>query len=150
MADSRFLLSKESVPFLSIVLSGQIPYFAEYTNFQADERQFFLRLIEQGAFPSFILTMESPSLLVNTNSAHLYATEYELYRDMILTWAEELGSVYQFIRNASIVEHTIADNVRRVVWSNGTVIYLNFGNSPVVTEGIRVDAMDYKVVAANE
>ena len=150
IADSQFLLSKESVPFLSIVLSGQIPHFAEYTNFQADERQFFLRLVEQGAFPSFILTMESPSLLVNTNSSNLYSTEYKLYREMILSWARELGSVYRSIRGASIVDHVISGSTRRVTWSNGTVVYLNFGNTPAVIDGVELDAMAYKVVAANE
>ena len=68
VAGSDYTFTSREVPFMAIALSGKIPLYAEYTNFQANTRQFFLRLVEQGLRPSFLITWEDPILLQETNS----------------------------------------------------------------------------------
>ncbi len=148
--DSDFVLTTDSVPFLAIALSGKLHYTAEYTNFQANDKRFFLRLIEQGAFPSFVLTWENPIRLLNTNSNDLFSTQYGQYRDMILDWYQELEPVYRQFGGASIVAHDRVGKITRVQWSNGTVVYLNDGETVQSLDGITLEGLSYKVVSGNE
>ncbi|MCL2031023.1 MAG: DUF5696 domain-containing protein, partial [Oscillospiraceae bacterium] len=70
---SSYVYTSQEIPFLSIALSGQIPVYAEYTNFQANQRKFFLQLVESGMRPSFLITAQNPSLLQNTNRSDIYS-----------------------------------------------------------------------------
>jgi len=144
--DSDFVISAQSVPFLAIVLSGEMRYFAEYTNFQANGRRFKLQLIEQGAFPSFVLTMEDPILLINSNANGYYSTSYELYRDMILEWYAELSGIYAMLEDSCIQDHAQMGDVVRVTWSNGVKVYINYGDLTETVDGIELEGLSYEVV----
>lgn len=148
--DSDFVLSTRSVPFLAIALSGKMHYTVEYVNFQANHRKFFLQLIEQGAFPAFVLTWENPVRLINTNTSDLFSTQYELYREMILEWYEELEVVFRRFSGASIEEHETNGKLTKVTWSNGVVVYLNYGTTPQSLDGYLLEGLSYKVVNGDE
>lgn len=148
--DSDFVLSSRSVPFLAITLSGKMHYTVEYANFQANYRKFFLQMIEQGAFPSFVLTWESPVRLINTNANDLFSTQYEQYRDMILEWYAEMEPVYRQFKGASIEQHQTSGKVTKVTWSNGVVVYLNYGTTNQSVDGYTLEGLSYKVVNGHE
>ena len=148
--DSSFVLTSESVPFLAIALSGKMHYTVEYVNFQANYRRFFLQLIEQGAFPSFVLTWENPILLINTNSNDLFSTQYEQYRETILEWYQELEPVYRQFSGASILTHERIGDVTRVGWSNGVTVYLNYSSAVQTLDGMTLEGLSYKVVSGDE
>ncbi len=148
--DSAFVLTSESVPFLAIALSGKMHYTVEYVNFQANYRRFFLQLIEQGAFPSFVLTWENPILLINTNANDLFSTQYEQYRETILTWYQELEPIYHQFSGAFILTHERIGEVTRVGWSNGVTVYLNYSDAVQNLDGLTLKGLSYKVVRGNE
>ena len=68
IADSDYIYTDQSVPFLSIALKGILPMYGDYVNFEANARAYFLKLVETGIYPSFYLTYENPSELIYTNS----------------------------------------------------------------------------------
>jgi len=146
MNGSGFRLTDEEIPFLSMVLSGKMPLYSEYMNFQSDSDLWLLKHVEQGIRPSFLFTWEESILLQHTNSSHFYSTQYTLFLSLFQEWHRQLGDVYGAIEGASILEHTRAGDITRVKWSNGTIIYLNFGQEDGVMDGIALAAMDYKVV----
>ena len=80
---SDYIYEDEDVPFLSIVLGGVIPVYSEYTNFEANKTEFFLKLVETGTYPSFYITKEDSSDLIYTNSNDIYSSQYSVYRDEI-------------------------------------------------------------------
>ncbi|MBR3764167.1 MAG: hypothetical protein IKK57_06405 [Clostridia bacterium] len=138
------------IPFLAIALSGQIPYYAEYVNFQANTHEFFLHLMEQGARPAFLLTWEDPIELQNTNSAGIYSSRYELYRDMIVTWYNDLALLHEAVgEGGMIVNHERLGAMVRVTWDNGTQVYLNFGDKEATFEDVSLGKLEWKVVSAN-
>jgi len=53
MKSSNYVFTDEEIPFLAITLRGIVPLYSEYTNFQANQKEFFLQLVEQGVNPSF-------------------------------------------------------------------------------------------------
>ena len=148
---SNYLYEDESVPFLSIVLKGVMPVYADYVNFEANKEEFFLKLIETGSYPSFYITKESAADLINTNSSDIYSSQYDVYKDEILQYTTELKAVNEAVAGAVITGHQILDNgVRIVTYSNGTQIYLNYSSAAQTVDGVSIDTMSYKVVGQDE
>lgn len=146
IAGSDYSYVKRDIPFLAIALSGKIPYYTEYANFQANIHRYFLHLVEQGTRPSFLLTAEDPISLQNTNSNDVYSSRYGLYQEMISQWYEELRALHDQLGKAQITDHVYAGDLVRVTWSNGTRVYLNFGSSDGEMDGILLEKGAYKVV----
>lgn len=144
---SDYTYTSAEVPFMAIAMSGQIPYYAEYTNFQANTHEFLLHLMEQGARPSFLLTWEDPIELQNTNSAGIYSSRYELYADMIAEWYLALNELHNAVGTTGmIVNHEMKGDMVCVTWDNGTKVYLNFGEKTDTMGGYILESMSYKVV----
>lgn len=148
VSGSDYSYVKRDIPFLAITISGRMPYYTEYANFQANSHKYFLHLVEQGTRPSFLLTAEDPIRLQNTNSNDIYSSRYELYRDLIVRWYGELKELHDRIGNAEITDHSFEGDLIRVVWSNGIRVYLNFGETAGTMDGIRLEKGEYKVVNA--
>ncbi len=150
VAGSDYTYTDAEIPFLTIALSGQIPYYVEYTNFQANTREFFLHLVEQGARPSFLLTWEDPIELQNTNSSSIYSSRYELYKDMIVEWYGELDSLYNVVGDQGmIIDHERSGDMTKVTWDNGCIVYLNFGDKMAEMDGVTLEKLSFKVVNGN-
>lgn len=146
VAGSDYTYTAREIPLLAIATSGQIPYYAEYVNFQANNKEFFLNMLEQGARPCFLLTWEDPIELQNSNSSGIYSSRYELYRDTIITWYTELNAFQQQVKGASILRHDVEGSMTRVTWTNGVKVYLNFGDKQASMDDVTLDGMAYKVV----
>lgn len=146
IAGSDYNYVKRDIPFLAITLSGKIPYYTEYANFQANTHRYFLHLVEQGTRPTFLLTYEDPIKLQNTNSNDIYSSRYELYQELIPQWYEELSALHDQLGDAEIINHVYDGDLVRVTWSNGTEVYLNFGSDEGEMDGIVLEEGTYKVV----
>ena len=144
---SNYMYEDESVPFMSIVLKGVMPVYSEYVNFEANKQEFYLKMVETGTFPSFYITKESSSDLVNTNSSDIYSSQYDVYRDTMITYAKELAEINAKVEGAYIVGHEIRENnVTVVTYGNGVKIYLNYGSSTAQADGYTIEGMSIKVV----
>lgn len=144
---SNYMYEDESIPFMSIVLKGVMPMYSEYVNFEANKQEFFLKMVETGTFPSFYITKESSSDLVNTNSSDIYSSQYDVYRDTMIAYARELAEINAKVEGTYIVGHEIRENnVTVVTYGNGVKIYLNYGSSAVQTDGYTIEGMSIKVV----
>lgn len=100
---SNYMYEDESIPFMSIVLKGVMPMYSEYVNFEANKQEFFLKMVETGTFPSFYITKESSSDLVNTNSSDIYSSQYDVYRDTMIAYARELAEINAKVDRKSVV-----------------------------------------------
>src|SRR5699024_1458681 len=136
---SNYVFTDEDIPFLSLVLKGTIPMYAEYTNFQANQEEFFLKLVEQGQNPSFYITYEDPSLLLYTNSSHIYSSMYERYEEMIQEYYEELATVHEQTKDSIILDYERQNDVSKVTYENGTIIYVNYQENPTTVDGHTID-----------
>ncbi len=147
---SDYTYTDAEIPFLAIALSGQIPFYAEYVNFQANSEEFFLHLMEQGARPAFLLTWEDPIALQKTNSSGIYSSCYELYESLIVQWYTELNALWNTVgEDGMIVDHVRQGDMACVTWSNGTRVYLNFGDRTATMDDVTLEKLSYKVVSSN-
>ena len=146
MYTSSYIYEDESIPFISIVLKGVMPVYSEYVNFEANKKEFFLKLVETGTYPSFYITRESSSELLYTNSCDIYSSEYSVYRDTIIEYSRELETLYDKTADSGIVGHEILGNgVTVVTYDNGVKVYVNYAATAQTADGLTIDAMSYKV-----
>ena len=146
VSGSSYTYVDREVPLLAIALSGRMPLYAEYVNFQANNRRFFLQMVEQGARPCFLLTHADPILLQNSNSSDIYSSAYALYRETISSWYTELSALHDALGASSIVSHETDGDLTKVTWDNGTVVCLNFSDEPAQMDGMNIEGLSYKVV----
>jgi hypothetical protein len=146
ISDSDYIYTDQSVPFLSIALKGIMPMYGEYVNFEANEKEYFLKLVETGIYPSFYLTYENPSDLIYTNSSDVYTSQYSVYRSQILSYYEELKYINSLTGGSLIVGHEVTDSgITVVTYDNGVKIYINYSETEATTDGVKVDALSYVI-----
>lgn len=146
LGSSEYMYIDAEVPFLSMVLKGILPMYSDYVNFEADKTEFFLRMVEAGVYPSFYLTHENSSGLIYTNSSNLYSTQFDIYKDTVVEYDKALREVAAKVEGAHIVKHEVVEeDVVKVTYDNGVVIYVNYSEKTVLCDGVTIDGMSYKV-----
>lgn len=146
VGSSTYNYVDEDIPFLSMVLKGVVPMYSEYMNFEAEKQEFILKLIESGVYPSFYITKEDSSKLIYTNSAQIYSSQYNAYKEDIIQYNTAFKQINDAVKDAFIIKHERLDNgVTVVSYNNGIKIYVNYSNSDQTVDGYLIEAMGYKV-----
>lgn len=147
MTTSKYNMIAREVPFLPMVLRGHVPYWASYTNFEANEKEFFLKLLEYGAYPAFLLTKEPPVELRNTNSAYIYTSQFSVLEEKILRYDREIGEILRQVEGAGITGHAyLTDQVVMVEYENGISLVVNYGDGDYVYQGESIPSYSYSLV----
>ncbi|WP_102712829.1 DUF5696 domain-containing protein [Paenibacillus castaneae] len=136
------------IPFAQIALHGIVTYSADFANVSGDYQQNFLRGIEYGAVPSFVVTYaKSQELLKSKSLRNLYSTYYK-------DWLQEMVSQYQRynealgdVQDQFITDHRmLAEGVYETTYAAGKRVIVNYNSFPYVNDGIAVKATDFTVI----
>ncbi len=151
---SMYVYATEEIPFLSLLLKGNMKVYSDYVNYEANQTEFFLHLIETGTYPSFLLTKESPTVLQYTNSSWNYSSEAEKYTKVISEFNAELEKVNAHTKDAYITNHEMHydgnANLTKVTYSNGAVVYVNHGEEAVSVDNVTIDGLNYELGEVGE
>lgn len=143
---SGYFFTTDTVPFLQTVLKGYIPYYAPFSNFNANGVDDVLRMIEFGAYPSYYLTEKPSNLLIDSGSRDLYTSQFS-------DWKEDIVNSYHLIKEALLpVEgETMTDRIVHeeglieVTYSNERSIIVNYNDEGKMVEDIYVEGKDFVV-----
>jgi len=150
MSSSRHLFVTDTVPFLQIVLRGHMAYYAPFANFSANWNRDLLRLVEFGAYPSFLLTSEPAHLLYRTAAYYIYSSMFDIWEDMVILFYNRVAGALEPVRNQPIVgREMLATGVVKVTYANGVEIFVNYTPMPFDYNGLVVPAEDFLVRGAN-
>jgi Family of unknown function (DUF5696) len=151
MNSSNYVFETDTVPFMQIVLKGYMPYYAPYSNFNSDSEDQMLRMIEYGAYPSFLLTEEPSHLLAKTASKHIYTSEYSIWKDKIIDQYKLVEKSLGKVEGEEIVSRTVPETgVVEVGYSNGKIIVVNYTNVPYKKNGMEIEAKGFAVTEGGE
>ena len=149
ISSSMYVYTSAEIPFVSTVLKGSIQVYSGYVNYEANQTEFKLKLIETGVYPSFLLTYESPTVLQYTNSSWDYSSDYRQYLKFIGELNEELSEVNAKTAGAYIDKHESnydgKTGLTKVTYSNGTVVYVNYSEKTASVDGQNIEGLSYKV-----
>lgn len=145
---NEFFIVDESIPLYEMILHGYISYSSELLNFQDDEdlTPIVLNMIEAGAAPHYVFTWEESSKMKETALNRYYATTFDIWKEEAVEIYNQVNDALKHVSNAAIIGHEIMDeNVRKVTYDNGVVIYINYGNEAKQVDGLEVPALSYRM-----
>lgn len=146
--DSGFQFTTKSVPFYQMVMHGLRDYTGTPGNLSSDLERETLRWVEMGYIPYFELTWGSTETLMYTEYQSLFTAQYT-------AWIDEVAEIVRAfttgdlacLRTALMMHHDcLSEDVYRVTYDNGAVVYVNYGSQETLADGHTIPAMDYLVV----
>ena len=139
------------VPFLPLVLSGHVPCWGNYNNFDSNQRRQLLKLVEYGVFPSFLVTAEEVQKLVNTNSSDVFTAQWDVLRDTVLKTDAEIKALWEEIGARRMTDHTLlSGEAARVQYGDDLFIVVNYGDTAFSYQGTEVPPLGYAILKGGD
>ena len=145
---NEYLIVDESIPLYEMIIHGCIPYSTELLNYDDSEDMTLsiLQAIEAGAAPHYVFTWEESSLMKNTGMNSFYATTYETWKEEAIEVYGQVNEALKYVSGSQIIDHEIMDNdVRKVTYDNGVIIYINYSEKTQNVDGQSIPAMSYRM-----
>ncbi|WJH33837.1 DUF5696 domain-containing protein [Paenibacillus sp. CC-CFT747] len=141
------LFMDEAVPFAQIVLHGVLPYTLNWGNTRDEYRKDFLRAIEYGAAPSFLVMNAKTEAMKKAFTVWQYSLNYEEWEKTIVEEYNRFASTLGDVQNQYITGHrTVAVNVKETAYAKGKRVLVNYNTTPVTVEGREIPAQDFIVI----
>jgi len=143
VTNSGYVYASDTVPFLQIALSGKINMYSTALNFSSDILFERLRLVDFNVYPSFYLTHDSTSKILDTTSNWIYSSSYE-------QWDKSISSTYMWmdhllgqVQGAKVIDRSIPQaGISVISYSNLKTIVVNYTNEDIMYEGHQAKAFD--------
>jgi len=141
LGNNGYVYTSEAVPFLPIVLAGHLPYYGEALNFSANLQEDLLRHVDYGIYPSYFLTQQATTAMLNTRSNWIFTSSYA-------QWGEHIQQTYRWMNEllgpvrgqAIVARHQLAEGVFATTYANGKQIIVNYTRRPFFYQGVTVEA----------
>lgn len=144
--DSGYMISDRGVPFYQMVVHGYIPYTGQFGNTHYSYERCVLEWIETGSLPSYLLTKENSGRLENTDYDEVFSSEFVVWKEPVVKTYEKLYHDFSALQGLTIDRHEqLSGNVVRVAYSDGTQVYINYGEEAVTVDGVDVAGLDYSI-----
>ena len=123
----------DSVPFIQMVLSGNMVLVAPYANENFYSKIDLLKCVEYNMYPSFILTEEVNLNLDKTTLKGRVSTCFDNWKDTICDIDSFVGTALSNVRGKQILRHQrLNETVFKVSYENGDM-YINYGKESFKT-----------------
>lgn len=147
VSGSQYVYETDSVPFLQMVIRGTVEYYAPYSNLGFYSNASILKMIEYGAYPSFMVMHADNFELSDTPLENYFSLNFQDWEEKICNVYGQVNEALSHVKGASITEHrAVAEGVYCTMYDNGVRIYVNYNSEDYVTEeGVTVLAGSYAV-----
>ena len=148
---SQLYFAKEDVPFYHIVLRGLVNLTGPALNLSAETDDVILRSAQFGVGLYAVLSYESSSNLKDTTYNYYYSTEYALLGEDVAEAYSRLKVVYEAVDAASIADYqVVSEDLKVTTFTNGVKVYVNYSDSDMTYDGVKIAATDFTVVGGDK
>ena len=141
---SGYNVLDSEIPFYEIVLHGYIPMTGEPMVQSTDSQVTFLKCVESGMELLWNGIHEQSEILSDSNYDELYGSTYSLWIDDAAKKYSQYQPLLEKIYDKQIVDHKeVKTNVTLTVYENGVKVYVNYTDSDVKVDGIKVPAKNF-------
>ena len=145
--DSGYDLEDVSVPFYQMVFHGYVSYSLGASNLASNPANQTLNCLEFGAYPMFSLVGRNTDELIGSRLDSLYSADASNWMGFIIAQYDQINSVLKGVQDSTITNHEIvSENVRRVTYSNGTRILVNYGENAETVDTVQIPGRGYAVI----
>ena len=144
---SKYSFITDTIPFISILLSGNVNMYSSNINYVSDFSLFNLRLVEYNIYPSYVITNEDTNILRYANYEYLFTTTYSLWKDNMINSYTFINNALKEVKGSNIINHEyIALGVAKVDYSNGKSIIVNYTNNDYIYNSYTVKPLNYSII----
>ena len=140
---SNFMIETESIPFLSMVLSGYKPFYSTPLNLNYLGDKQLLQLVDYNIYPSYLLTEEDTMNLIDSpTSSYIYSSIYDSWEnDLLSTYHKVVDNLLQ-VSNACFMKREQLDKqVYLNTYDNNKVVIVNYSNNDYSYNGNTIPAL---------
>ena len=133
------------VPFYQIVMKGYVSMYGAAVNMTTNHDLTVLRCIESGSSLKYTLMNNYDNDLLTSQTQIFNSLLYEDNKEEVVNTINANAAFYKEIAEAHIVDHVLINkDVRKVVYDNGVVVYVNYGTEAYESEFGSVESCSYK------
>ena len=144
---SFFDLIDESIPLYPIAVSGLVPYSLESVNSEMDANKRVLKCAEYGADLKFNFSYTDFGIIGDETLGYLNGSVYSFWKEYVSDAYKEISVLNGQIGNGKIIDHDkVADNVYITSYENGAKIIVNYNETEIVYDNIRVQGEKFAVL----
>ncbi len=135
-----------SVPFLQMVIRGNVKYAGEAVNLTGDSENAVLLAAQTGADLYYVFAGQNSGEVVNSSFTDMFSIDYGYYKDSMIETVKKYQSDFAVTAGQRIKKYTELDSgVTKTVFENGSISYVNTNNYKVKVDGITLKAKSYAV-----
>ncbi len=148
LASSGYSYSERAIPFYQIAVHGLVPYTSAPLNFSDDPQADFLRAVEYGAMPSYMMTYDQPSKLDRTLVDYVISSSYTDWVQVSAEQYKQAAAALAQVADQFITAHEqLGTDLFGTTYGNGTQIIVNYGDKAAIVQGVSVPAAGFAVAA---
>ena len=147
VGDNEYAIVDENIPLYQMIIHGCINYSTDLLNFDDSEDMTLtvLQMIETGTAPHYVFTEQPSSRMKNTGMNTFYATTYDVWKGEAVDIYNRVNEALKYVTGAEMTGHEINGEVRKVTYSNGVTIYINYSDEAESMDGKTIPAMSYEM-----
>ena len=147
MGDNAYAIVDDNIPLYQMILHGCVNYSTDLLNYDDSEDMTLtvLQMIETGTAPHYVFTEQPSSRMKNTGMHTFYATTYDVWKEEAVDIYNRVNEALQHVTGAEIIGHEIDGEVRKITYSNGVTIYINYNDEAESMDGKTIPAMSYEM-----
>ena len=129
-----------------MIIHGSIDYSGKQQNISNTNsaEMDILELIEYGASCHYVFTCENSTEMKYTGLNRFYSTTFSDWEDKAVDMYHQINEALKYVSNAYMIEHErVQENLVKVAYSNGVVIYINYADTYEMIDGITIPAKNY-------
>lgn len=124
---SNFAIETESIPLYQMIIHGYIPYSSKPGNLRESQRKEFLRMVEYGALPYYVLIYKDSSYFKKSFFNEMLSSNYRDWIDKAVSEYKAVKELYLNTFHVPIKSHVkLKDGVYKVEYENGTEVVVNY------------------------
>ncbi len=126
---SMFNLADLSVPFYQMVIHGSVEYSGEPINLNGDTKKTFLQAVEAGSGVYYRWCYAPNGEVQDLLFDGMYSLGYESWFESAVEMYKEYNELLEQTAGEYMVKHeNVAEDVNKVTYSDGTVVYVNYNS----------------------
>jgi hypothetical protein len=134
------------VPVYHIATQGLVHRMVWAPNMRNDQRTEFLRQIEYGMQPHFVLTHQPSADLIRTNVTRYYSTQYTDWLEPAVKEYKQMRDEFGYLAGQFVVKHEILqEHVHRVTYEDGSQLTVNHTAQPYLGSDGTISAYSYSL-----
>ncbi len=143
---THFDMFQQTVPLYHIATHGLVQYTGMPYNLISDGQRMFLRHVEIGAIPFFIVTEESSARLMRTGANMIYSSQFETWRAEIIRQYRVMETLAP-LNNQFITNHRmLAAEVSETTYEDGSRVIVNYSGQAYTDGAVSVPAHNFVLI----